>query len=282
MTEYFRETVLLTGNANPPLAQLVAAELGMDFYEVASRFSDGEVDIEGIPDVRDKDVFIVHPTSPPEVNNHLMELFLIVDALGRTSRREVTAVIPYWGYSRQDKKDRPRRPIASSFIARTLEENNIDRVVTIDLHSEQQLGFLRGLEWSNLYATYVLIPEIKSRNIPNLLPAAPDEGAKKRARAYCKLLGLSEDPIIVSKLRDEDDRVKSLGMAGRAEDKNILLVDDMIGSGGTIINAVSELKSGGAENIFVAATHGLFTGPALELLSGAPIEEIFITDTVMP
>ena len=205
---------------------------------------------------------------------------MIIDAAKRSSASEVTAIIPYFGYSRQDRKDRPRVPISASIIARLIEYAGADRIVTIDIHSEQEPGFVE-IPWDNLYASYSLLPILKKEFPKNLVVASPDKNGVARATFYAELLN-AENIAISFKERDvsKNNESKALDMIGNVKDKVVLLVDDMIDTGGTIVEAANLIKSRGAKSISVAATHGIFSDPATERIKTAPIDKIFITDTV--
>lgn len=271
--------VLLTGTANLKLAKDIAKNLGKQVFETVSTFADGEKRIVIPENLRKRDVFIIQPTCPP-VDSNIMELFLIIDAAKRSSASEVTAIIPYFGYSRQDRKDRPRVPISASIIARLIEYSGADRILTVDIHSEQEPGFVE-IPWDNLYASYSLLPILKKEFAKNLIVASPDKNGVARATFYAELLG-AEGIAIVFKERDvsKSNESKALDMIGNVKEKQVLLVDDMIDTGGTIVEAANLIKSKGAKSISVAATHGLFSDPAPERIKTAPIDKIFITDTV--
>ncbi len=271
--------VLLTGTANLKLAQDVAKILGQNADETVTTFADGEKRIIIPENLRKRDVFIIQPTCPP-VDSSIIELFLIIDAANRSSASEVTAIIPYFGYSRQDRKDRPRVPISASIIARLIEYSGADRILTIDIHSEQEPGFVE-IPWDNLFGSYSLLPILKEKFSKNLVVASPDKNGVPRATFYAELLD-AESIAIVFKERDvhKANESKASGMIGEVEGKDVLLVDDMIDTGGTIVEAANLLKDKGAKSISVAATHGLFSDPAPQRIADSPIERIFITDTV--
>ncbi|MEK7617019.1 MAG: ribose-phosphate pyrophosphokinase [Patescibacteria group bacterium] len=271
--------VLLSGTANLKLAQDVAKILGKNADETVTSFADGEKRIIIPQNLRKRDVFIIQPTCPP-VDSNIMELFLIIDAAKRSSASEVTAIIPYFGYSRQDRKDRPRVPISASIIARLIEYAGADRILTIDIHSEQEPGFVE-IPWDNLYASYSFLPILKKEFPKNLIVASPDKNGVARATFYAELLN-ADGIAIVFKERDvsKNNESKALGMIGEVKSKVVLLVDDMIDTGGTIVEAANLIKDRGAKSISVAATHGLFSDPAQERIKTAPINKIFITDSV--
>ena len=272
--------VLLTGTANLKLAQDVAKILGKDVDETVSVFADGEKRIIIPENLRKRDVFIIQPTCPP-VDSSIMELLLIIDAAKRSSASEVSAIIPYFGYSRQDRKDRPRVPISASLIARLIEFAGADRILTIDVHSEQEPGFVEA-PWDNLYSSYSFLPELKKYfKGSNLVVASPDKGGVPKATFYAELLD-AEGLAIVFKERDfsKNNASEALDMIGDVEDKDVLLVDDMIDTAGTVCNAAKLIMSRGAKSVSAAATHGLFSDPAPERIAKSPLDKIFVTDTV--
>ncbi len=273
--------IVLTGTSNIPLAQKIAKILKKQLDEPISFFPDGEIRVRIPNNLRQRDIFIIQPTFP-KGNDHVMQLVFMVDAARRASAREITAVVPYFGYSRQDRKEMPRVPISSSVVARMMEEAGANRILTIDIHSEQQQGFTK-IPWDNLYGSYALLPLIKSRKLKDLVVASPDSGGVKRATGFSKLLNAT-GIAIVYKLRDINinDKLDTLGFIGEIKGKHVLLVDDMISTGGTIANAANLLKEKGAKSVRVAAVHGLFTGSALQNIAGSAIDEVFITDTVLP
>ncbi|MBI2597204.1 ribose-phosphate diphosphokinase [Candidatus Daviesbacteria bacterium] len=271
--------VLITGTANLKLAKDVAKILGQRVWETVTTFADGEKRIIIPENLRKREVFIIQPTCPP-VDSSIIELFLIIDAAKRSSASEVTAIIPYFGYSRQDRKDRPRVPISASIMARLIEYAGADRILTIDIHSEQEPGFVE-IPWDNLYSSYSLLPVLKERFPRNLVVASPDKNGVARATFYAELL--KADGIAIGfKERDTSQRNKSkvMDMIGNVKDKDVLLVDDMIDTGGTIVDAADLIQSRGAKSISVAATHGIFSDPAPQRIKVAPIDKIFITDTI--
>lgn len=273
------DSILLTGRANPLLAKAIGDSLGLQVHEPVSVFADGETRVRIAPNLRRRMVFIIQPTATP-VNDHIMELLFMIDAAKRSSAVEITAVIPYFGYARQDRKELPRVPISSSVVTSLLTTTGVDRILTLDIHSEQQEGFAQK-PWDNLYGSYSLIPEIKKRNLKDLVVAAPDKNGMLRATAYAKLLG-AEDVALVYKERDVklNNVSDALDMIGEANNKDVLIVDDMIDTGGTIAHAANFLKKRGARSVRVVATHGLFSGNALQKIAASEIEEVIVTDTI--
>ncbi len=271
--------VLLTGTANLKLAQDVAKILGKNTDETVTTFADGEKRIIIPENLRKRDVFIIQPTCPP-VDSSIMELLLIIDAAKRSSASEVSVIIPYFGYSRQDRKDRPRVPISASLVARLIEFAGANRILTIDIHSEQEPGFVE-IPWDNLFGSYSLLDELKKYFKSNLIIASPDKGGVPKATFYADLLN-ADGIAIVYKERDmnQANKSKALDLIGEVEGKDVLIVDDMIDTAGTLCEAARLIKAKGAKSISVAATHGLFSGQAPKRIEEAGLEKIFITDTV--
>lgn len=276
----YKDFVVLTGRSNPKLARSIGLILKKEVYEPVSIFSDGEIRVKIPLNLRRRHVFIIQPTSHP-VNDHLMELIFMIDAARRASAKEITTIIPYFGYSRQDRKEMPRVPISSSVVARMIENAGANRIVTVDIHSEQQQGFVK-VPWDNLYGSYSLLPAIKSKKLSNLVVASPDKGGMTRATGYSKLLhalGIA----LVYKERDVNinNVSETLAMIGEVRGKDVLLVDDLVDTGGTLVNAVKFLKEKGAKSVRAAITHGVLSGNALEKIDGSVIDELILTDTIM-
>ena len=272
--------VLLTGTANLKLAQEVGKILGKNADETVTVFADGEKRIIIPENLRKRDVFIIQSTCPP-VDASIMELLLIIDAAKRSSASEISAIVPYFGYSRQDRKDRSRVPISAALVSGLIEYAGADRILTIDIHSEQEPGFVK-IPWDNLYGSYSLLPELKKHfQSDNLVVASPDKGGVPKATFYAELLK-AEGIAIVFKERDvtKTNSSEALDMIGNVEGKDVLIVDDMIDTAGTICNAADLIKSKRAKSINVAITHGLFSDPSPKKLAEAPIDKIFVTDTV--
>ena len=273
--------ILLSGNSNLPLSQAVAKKLKLPLYQPVNRFSDQEAHVQIPVNVRRKNVIIIQATCPPHVDEAYMELFLMIDAARRASAAEISVVIPYFGYSRQDRKDRPRVPVSASLMAHLLEKSGADRIMTVDIHSDQEQGFSM-VPWENLYASYSLVPVLKNK-FKKLIVAAPDKGGVMLSSAFSRLLN-ADGMAIVFKERDikkhHKDNVKTLGMIGDVEGMDVLLVDDMIDTAGTICNAATVIKEKGAKNVYAAATHGLFSDPALERIAASPLKKVFVTDTL--
>lgn len=271
--------VLLTGRANPALAHAIGKILGVEVLEPISVFADGEIRVRISKNLRRRMVFVIQPTSTP-VNDHVMELLFMIDAAKRASASEVSAIIPYYGYGRQDRKEMSRVPISSSVVASTLINAGSDRIFTIDIHSEQQEGFVKQ-PWDNIYGSYSLLPAIKKKKLSDLVVAAPDKGGMLQATGYAKLLGTDAIALVYKKRDIQLNNVSNtLAMIGHVKDKDVLLVDDMIDTAGTIVNAANHIHKKGAKSVRVVATHGLFSGEALKRITDSAIQEVIITDTI--
>src|SRR4051794_23950443 len=254
---------VFTGRANPDLAQRICDHLEIPLGRGRTElFADGELIVKVDEDVRGRDVFIIQPTSHP-VNAHLMELFIWIDCLRRASARRVTAVIPYFGYARQDRKDEGRTPITAKLVANLIERAGADRVVAVDLHAAQVQGFF-DIPVDHLYAGPVLSKWFKSLNLKNQVFVSPDVGNVKRAVKYASTLG--GEICIIDKRRESGTKTKAANIIGDVAGKNVLMVDDMITTAGTMVEAVRMLKDHGANEIYISATHPVFAPPALERL----------------
>jgi len=272
-----REMAVFSGNANRPLTEEICAYLGMPVGAMdLNSFSDGEIYCQIMENVRGSDVFFVQPTCTP-VNKNLVEILIAIDAFKRSSARRITAVIPYYGYARQDRKDKPRVPISSKLVADLLTAAGAHRVLSVDLHAGQIQGFF-NIPVDHLYAAPVLIKYLKDLNVPDLVIVSPDAGGVERARAFAKLLqvGLA----IVDKRRVGPNVAEVLHLIGDVKGKNVIICDDIIDTAGTLVNTVMALKEKGAEKVFACATHGVLSGPAIDRLRGAPLEKIIVTNTI--
>lgn len=271
--------VLLTGTANIRLAKDIARYLKKPIFETVTEFADGEKRIIIPQNLRKREVFIIQPTCPP-IDSNILELLLIIDAARRSSSTEITAVIPYFGYSRQDRKDRPRVPISASLIAGLIEYAGANRIVTVDIHSEQEQGFSK-CPWDNLYGSYSLLSVLRKKYPKNLVVASPDKGGVPKATFYASKLK-ADGIAIVFKERDvmAENVSEAMDMIGQVRGKDVLLVDDMIDTAGTICHAANLIKKRGAKSVSAVATHGLFSDPALERMNNSALENVFITDTV--
>ena len=269
--------VLFAGNSNPKLAARMSKYLGIQLGKASvGRFPDGEVSVKIESDVRGTDVFILQSTCQP-VNDHLMELLIMVDAIKRASAARVTAVIPYFGYARQDRKDEGRVPITAKLVANMLSTSNLDRLVTIDLHAAQIQGFL-DIPVDHLYGSQVIARYLRRLDIPDLVVTSPDVGGLKMAWAYAKLLNARL--AVVEKRRLGPDSVEVGFVIGDVADRNVVIVDDLISTGGTVAQAARIVKEKGAKRVIIAATHAVFCGQAVERLKAAPVEQIIVTDTI--
>ncbi|HEY1392684.1 MAG TPA: ribose-phosphate pyrophosphokinase [Methylibium sp.] len=274
------DTVLLfTGNANPALAQEIGTHLGIGLGKAkVGRFSDGEVDVEIQQNVRAREVFVVQPTCAPDTNEHLMELFIMVDALKRASSRRITAVIPYFGYARQDRRPRSTRvPISAKVVANMLEAVGVNRLLTMDLHADQIQGFF-DIPVDNIYASPVLLADLKARNYDDLMVVSPDVGGVVRARAMAKQLGC--ELAIIDKRRPKANVSEVMHVIGDIEGRNCVIMDDMIDTAGTLVKAAEVLKERGAKSVFAYCTHGVFSGPAIERIKSSQLDEVVITNTI--
>src|SRR5882724_12608610 len=271
--------ILLTGRANPELSHAIGKILGVEVLEPISIFSDGEIRVRISKNLRRRMVFIIQPTATP-VNDHIMELLFMIDAAKRASASEITAILPYYGYGRQDRKEMSRVPISSSVVASSIANAGADRIFTIDIHSEQQEGFVKK-PWDNIYGSYSLLPAIKKKNLSNVVVAAPDKGGMLQATGYAKLLGVDEIALVYKKRDIMLNNVSNtLAMIGNVKDKDVLLVDDMIDTAGTIVNAANHIHKKGAKSVRVVATHGIFSGDALKKINSSAISEVITTDTI--
>jgi ribose-phosphate pyrophosphokinase len=271
-------TVLFTGNANPVLAQEIASHLGIELGKaMVDRFSDGEVTVEIRQNVRARDVFVLQPTCTP-TNENLMELLIMVDALKRASARRITAVIPYFGYARQDRRPRSTRvPISAKVVANLLETVGVERVLTMDLHADQIQGFF-DIPVDNIYASPVLLSDLKSKDYPNLVVISPDVGGVVRARALAKQLDC--DLAIIDKRRPTANVSEVMHVIGEIDGRNCVIMDDMIDTAGTLVKAADVLKERGARSIYAYCTHPVFSGPAVDRLKASQIDEVVVTNTI--
>ena len=271
-------TVLFTGNANPPLALEIAKSLGAELGKATvGRFSDGEVTVEIHQNVRARDVFVIQPTCAP-TNENLMELLIMVDALKRASARRITAVIPYYGYARQDRRPRSMRvPISAKVVANLLETVGVERLLTMDLHADQIQGFF-DIPVDNIYASPVLLADLKGKAYPDLVVVSPDVGGVVRARALAKQLG--SELAIIDKRRPKAGVSEVMHVIGDIDGRNCVIMDDMIDTAGTLVKAAEVLKERGAKRVFAYCTHPIFSGQAIERIAGSQLDEVVITNTI--
>ncbi len=266
---------IFSGSSNRPLAEKIAVKLGKSLGAVElKRFSDGEIWVKYGENIRGSDVFIIQPTNPPADN--LLELLIMVDAAKRASAKRITAVIPYFGYSRQDRKDQPRVSITAKLIANLITVAGADRVMTMDLHAAQIQGFF-DIPFDHLYGSPMFIGLLENLK-ENLVVVSPDVGGIKIARSYAKRL--HADLVVIDKRRPKQNLAEVVHIIGSVENKDVLLVDDLIDTAGTFVGAIEALKKNGALNIYGAVTHPLFSGPAVERINKSQLKKLFVSDTI--
>ncbi len=268
---------VFSGNANPQLAKDICKHLGVSLGNAfVGKFSEGEIQVRVEQNVRGKDVFVIQPTCPP-TNDNLMELLILIDALARASAGRITAVIPYYGYARQDRKDQPRVPITAKLVANLLANAGADRVLTMDLHAGQIQGFF-DIPVDHLFAAPVLIEYFKKFVGENVVIVSPDVGGVKMARAFAKRL---DAPLgIVDKRRIDGESTEVMNVLGNVEGKTAILIDDMCATAGSLTEAANALKKKGAKEVYAGVTHGVFSGPALERIEKSSLKEIVVTDSI--
>ena len=270
---------LLTGNSNPELAKKIADYMDIELVKAeVDRFADGETHVKMLENIRESDVFVLQSTCPP-VNENLMELLIMIDCLRRASVGRITAVIPYYGYARQDRKDEGRVPISAKLVANLLTHAEANRILTMDLHAAQIQGFF-DIPVDNLYGNKLFLDYFKDlkKITDNLAILAPDVGSSKRAGFFAKHLDV---PLaIIDKRRISDTETNVMAIIGSVKDKDVLIPDDMIATGGTIVQAIQTAKSQGAKDVYLSATHPIFAGSAVEKLAGSEVKEVVVTDTV--
>src|SRR3569832_97882 len=270
---------LVAGNSNPALANAIAAELGLPLTKtVVRRFADMEIFVEIQENVRGSDVFILQSTSYP-ANDHLMELLIITDALRRASARRITAVIPYFGYARQDRKAGPRTPISAKLVANLITRAGADRVMTLDLHAGQIQGFF-DIPTDNLYASPLMVRDIKERSLQNVMVVSPDVGGVARARGLAKRINAPLD--IVDKRRERAGESEVMNVIGEVAGHTCILIDDIVDSGGTLVNAADALLKQGARDVYAYISHGVLSGGAVERIGKSRLKELVITDSIQP
>lgn len=269
---------ILSGNSNKPLAQGIADYLGIELVRAdVKQFSDGEVFVQINDNVRGSDVFVIQSTCPP-VNDNLMELLIMIDALKRSSASRITAVVPYYGYSRQDRKVQPRVPISAKLVADVLTIAGANRLLTMDLHAGQIQGFF-DIPVDNLFGTPVIIEYLKRQNFgSDMVIVSPDSGGVERARAYAKLIKATLS--IIDKRRDAPNQAEVMNIIGNVKGRDTFIVDDIVDTAGTLTKAADALKNAGANSVYACCTHGVLSGKAVERLESSAIEELIITDTI--
>ena len=272
------ELRLLSGTANRALAERIASEIGMPLTGMeVKRFADGEIDVKIADSVRGQDVFLIQPTCYP-VNENLIELFIIIDALRRASAARINAVVPYYGYARKEKKTQARDPITAKLMANIIQNAGANRLITVDLHAEAIQGFF-DIPVDALTAAKILARYVRERNGEGLVVVSPDTGGVARARALAQHLG--DAPIaFIDKRRPQDDHVEVLKVVGEVAGRRCVIIDDLISTGNTLVNAARALRAERATTVDVVATHGVLSNDALQKLHEAPIDEICITDTI--
>lgn len=270
---------LFTGRANPHLADGICRCLGIEMGRIeVSDFSDGEIFVQIQENIRGQDVFIVQSTCQP-VNHHLMELLIMADACKRASAARITAVVPYYGYGRQDRKDKPRVPISAKLVADLITTAGFDRVLAVDLHAGQLQGFF-NVPVDNLFATPVLVEYFRQRTYEDLIIVSPDAGGVERARAFAKRLDASLG--IIDKRRESETKnvAKVMHIIGDVVGRDVLIVDDMVDTAGTLIEATHVLLEEGARRVFAGATHAVLSGPAMQRLTDSKLQELVVTNTI--
>lgn len=279
---------LFCGNANCELAQAVAQELGVPLCKAKiSRFNDGEIRIHIEESIRNDEIFVIQSTCgtpSASVNDSVMELYLLIRAMKRASAKNVTAVIPYYGYARQDRKSESRVPISASDVAMLLELAGADHIMAVDLHCGQIQGFFHKAPVDNLYASAIFVPYFaEQKKLINPVVVSPDAGGVERAKKFIEGLsgyGVTADLAIIIKQRQEAGSVEKMHLVGSVQDRDIIIVDDICDTGGTLVEAAKELKSKGARRVFACITHPVFSGPALERIQKSVIEELVVANTI--
>ena len=268
---------IFSGNSNPELAQKIASQLGVELGDaVVTRFSDGEISVNINESVRGVDAFIIQSTCS-HVNRHLMEVLIMIDAFKRASAGRITAVIPYYGYARQDRKAKARDPITAKLVANLLTAAGADRILTMDLHANQIQGYF-DIPVDHLLGGRILMEHFEKMNIEDLVVVSPDHGSVARARTFAQYL---DSPIaIVDKRRPKDNVSEVMNIIGDVRDKNLIILDDMIDTAGTLCNAAEALKKFGAKNIYACCTHPVLSGPAIERIQNSELTEVIVLDTI--
>ena len=270
---------IFAGNSHPALAADIARHLHIPLSRAqVARFSDGEINVEILENIRGRETFIVQPTSPP-ANEHLMELLVMVDACRRASASRITAVVPYYGYARQDRRPRASRvPITAKLVAKLFSAAGIDRVLTVDLHADQIQGFF-DIPVDNVYASPVLLGDVWKQKYQDMVVVSPDVGGVVRARALAKRLD-DADLAIIDKRRPRANVSEVMNIIGNVDGKNCILVDDLVDTAGTLCHAAGALKDAGAASVVAYITHPVLSGPAVERIAGSALDELVVTDTI--
>lgn len=270
---------ICAGNANLKLVEEISKHLKIrPIASEVTNFNDGELNIKIKENVRGEDVFVIQPTCPP-VNNNLMELLIIIDALKRASARRITAVLPYYGYARQDRKVEPRVPITAKLVANLITKAGANRVLAMDLHAGQLQGYF-DIPVDHLFAAPVLVEYFNHKKIQNLVTISPDAGGVERARAFAKRLQRESALGFIDKRRPAPGKAEMNYVVGDVQGKNVVILDDIIDTAGTLVKAAEVLKKNGAEDIYAACTHPVLSGPALERIKGSVLKEVIVTNTI--
>ena len=272
-------TAVFTGNAHPQLAQDIARCLRLPLARAhVGRFSDGEFNVEILENIRGRETFIIQPTCPPAAEN-LMELLVMVDAVKRASAARITAVVPYFGFARQDRRPRSSRvPITAKLVAKMFGTAGVDRVLTVDLHADQITGFF-DIAVDNVYASPLLLGDVWRQKYRNMVVVSPDVGGVVRARALAKRLG-DADLVIIDKRRDRANQSEVMNIIGNVKDKNCVMIDDMVDTAGTLCHAAGALKDHGAASVSAYITHAVLSGPAVSRITESALNEVVVTDTI--
>jgi ribose-phosphate pyrophosphokinase len=272
-----REIKIFSGNANQALAKEICQKMGLPLGNaLVGRFSDGEINVQIVDNVRGMDVFVVQPTASP-VNRNLMELLIMIDALKRASATRITAVLPYYGYSRQDRKVQPRVPITSKLVADLITTAGANRVLTVDLHAGQIQGFF-NIPVDNLFAAPVILEYLRSKKFNNLTVVSPDAGGVERARAFAKRLNAAL--AIIDKRRDKPNEAQVMHIIGEVKGHDCLLLDDMVDTAGTLTEGAAALRANGAGIISAACSHAVLSGPAIKRINESSLDELITTNTI--
>ncbi|MBL7084813.1 MAG: ribose-phosphate pyrophosphokinase [Candidatus Omnitrophica bacterium] len=268
---------VFSGNANPELAESISRYLKVKLGDaLISRFSEGEIEVKINENVRGKDVFVIQPTSPP-INENMMELLIMIDAFKRASAARITAVLPYYGYARQDRKDQPRVPITAKLVADLITVAGASRLLTIDLHAGQIQGFF-NIPVDHLFAINVFVEYYTKLRLENLVVVSPDVGGIKMARAYAKRF--QADLAIIDKRRINSKQTEVMNIMGEVKGKNAIIVDDLVATAGSLVEGVAALKAHGAGDIYAAITHPVLSGPALERIENCALKQLAVCDTI--
>ena len=272
-------TAVFTGNAHPQLAQEIARCLGLPLARAqVGRFSDGEILVEILENIRGRETFIIQPTCPPSSEN-LMELLVMVDAARRASAARITAVIPYFGFARQDRRPRSARvPITAKLVAKMIGTAGVDRVLTVDLHADQIQGFF-DVAVDNVYASPLLLGDVWKQKYEDMVVVSPDVGGVVRARALAKRLG-DADLVIIDKRRDKANQSEVMNIIGEVDGRNCVMIDDMVDTAGTLCHAADALKDQGAKSVSAYITHAVLSGPAVGRITASELDEVVVTDTI--